>query len=234
MKEKENKEKIKRVIKEIGNKYGTQKVFSDFVICASYAFANAANYNQDREDRFNNIIKEYDINIKDIFAKMLANLYESYANEECIDVLGEIYEELNLSNKTNGQFFTPMHICKLMSDITLDQKSIENDIKNKGYFTISDPACGSGRLLYSSFETLKKNKIPNNQLLIIGDDVDLLCCCMTYVGLTLMGANAIINHKDTLLNKTYDTFYTINYVANKELQNKIITDCKKEEMEIMG
>lgn len=44
---------------------------------------------------------------------------------------------------------------------------------------------------------------------------------MTYIQLSLMGANAIVNHQDTLTMDKYDTFYTISYLMNKELQEKL-------------
>ena len=66
----------------------------------------------------------------------------------------------------------------------------------------------------------------------MGGDLDLLCCCITYVQLSLMGVNAVINHQDALEMKIYDTFYTFDYITNKNLQKNIsnyIEESKREE-----
>ncbi|HAB66443.1 MAG TPA: hypothetical protein DCE23_03650 [Firmicutes bacterium] len=99
----------------------------------------------------------------------------------------------------------------------------------KGYINISDPACGSGRNLYAAYSELLDSGIDSNKILIEGDDIDLTCCCMTYIGLSLMGANAIINHQDTLTMERYDSFYTAVYAMNKELQEIIAKENKIEE-----
>ena len=44
-----------------------------------------------------------------------------------------------------------------------------------------------------------------------------------------MGANAIVNHQDTLTMKRYDTFYTVAYAINKDLQEIIAKENKIEE-----
>ena len=93
--------------------------------------------------------------------------------------------------------------------------------------------CGSGRTLYASYKELLGMGIDNNKILMIGDDLDLTCCCMTYVQLSLMGANAIVRHQNSLTNDKYDTFYTIAYAMNKELQEKLFKDKETlEEIEI--
>lgn len=225
----ENKKIIKKYIENLGDSKGVYKVFNDMVVCCAYALANASDYSQDREDRFNSIIEEYGEEGKTIFAQILGTLYQEYAENSTKDILGEIYEEMNLSNVNKGQFFTPMHICQLMSDICMDKKSINNSIKNQGYTTVSDPACGSGRLLYSSYNTLLQEGVDSNNILLLGADVDIMCCCMTYIQLSLMGASAIVSHQNTLSMEQYDTFYTINYIVNKELQDKVLKS--KEESE---
>ncbi len=47
---------------------------------------------------------------------------------------------------------------------------------------------------------------------------------MTYVNLSLMGANAIVNHQDTLLLKRYGYYITPELFFNKNLTDKLIRD----------
>ena len=217
----EDKKVITDIIQKLSDSKNRYQVFNDVVICCAYALANAVLFNQDREDSFNNIIKSYGENGKEEFAKILAHLYNGYSKGEVKDILGEIYEEMNLQNKNGGQFFTPLSVCDVMTKITIDESGCKKQINEKGFCSISDPACGSGRLLYSAYSTLLDYDIDSKNILLIGDDVDIMCCCMTYIQLSLMGANAIVNHKNTLTNEIYDTFYTATYVNNKDLQDKI-------------
>lgn len=221
MKEIDDKKYILDTIRNLSNNKNIHTVFNDVVICCAYALANASNFSQEREDRFNRIIKSYGNQGVTEFASILAHLFNNYSNKKCRDILGEVYEELNLSNGNIGQFFTPLHICNLMSEITFDKDDIEKKIKDKGFITISDPACGSGRLLYSSYLTLLNRGVNSDNILLVGDDVDLLCSCMTYIQLSLTGASAIINHKNTLTGEVYDTFYTPSFANNTKLQEKI-------------
>lgn len=217
----ENKKFIINKIRELSSVKSSYMVFNDMIICCAYALANQVDYNQEREDSYNNIIKVYGEDGKNSFAQILAKLYLEYSKGEVIDVLGEIYEEMGFHNKNKGQFFTPLPICSMMAKVITDKDENKNLIENKGYISVSDPACGSGRMLYASYENLLNSDIDKENILLIGDDVDLMCCCMTYIQLSLMGASAIVNHKNTLSNEVYDTFYTFNYVNNKKLHDKL-------------
>lgn len=209
-------------IKTLGKKYGTHESFRDVVTCCAYSFANAVDFKEERENEYLRIINKYSDEERELFPQILTSLVEEYEKaEEPIDILGDVYENLELTKKGSAQFFTPLEVCKVMAKMTINKEQTENSIKNKGYINVSDPACGSGRNLYAAYNELLDSKVSNKNILLVGDDIDLTCCCMTYIQLSLMGANAIVNHQDTLTMDKYDTFYTISYLMNKELQEKL-------------
>lgn len=209
-------------IKKLSTRYGTHEAFRDIVTCCAYSFANSVEFKDDREKEYLRIINKYSEEERNLFPKILTALVNEYTKaEEPIDILGDIYEELNLTKKGSAQFFTPLDVCKVMTKVTIDKDVNKNVLKEKGYINVSDPACGSGRNLYAAYNELLDNGISNNKILLVGDDIDLSCCCMTYIQLFLMGANAIVHHQDTLLMNRYDTFYTISLAMNKELQEKL-------------
>lgn len=227
-----NKEFILHSINELGKVHGVYEAFSDVVICCAYSFANRVDMKEERENEYLRRINKYNSENRKLFSKILAALINEFENaEEPIDILGDIYENLNLVKKSAAQFFTPLSVCNVMAKITLNGKDSKQIIKDKGYITISDPACGSGRNLYAAYRELLDNNINANNILLIGDDIDLTCCCMTYIQLSLMGASAIINHQNTLTNERYDSFYTISYAVNKNLRNKIEMLEEDEELE---
>ena len=64
------------------------------------------------------------------------------------DFLGRAYEELDLGDVKKGQFFTPMNICDMMAQITVDGE-------NKSFpVNVLDPCVGSGRMLLSAYRVL--------------------------------------------------------------------------------
>ncbi len=136
-------------LKELGNKHNLINVFNDFLSLVTYSISNAVNFDKARENQYLNIINKYNKNEQKLFPKMLMSLVNSLNQEDFNDVLGTIYEEFNMQNKFKGQFFTPINVCNMMSEITLNKKEIQKAIENKGYFSMSEPACGSGRLIYS-------------------------------------------------------------------------------------
>lgn len=216
-------------IKSLGRIYGIHESFRDIVTCCAYLFANSVDYKEERAKEYLRIVNKYSEEEKKLFPQIINALVEEYTKaEEPIDILGDIYENLELTKKGAAQFFTPLKLCKFMAKITIDKNESEKAIKDRGYVSVSDPACGSGRNIYAAYGELLNNGINPNRILLVGDDIDLTCCCMTYIQLSLMGANAIVHHQDTLTMNKYDTFYTISYAMNKELQEKLSKGNEKE------
>lgn len=209
-------------INVLGRKYGSHEAFRDVVTCCAYSFANSVDFKEYREKEYLRIISRYSDEDQELFPKILTALVEEYEKaEEPIDILGDIYEQLNLIKKGNAQFFTPLGVCKVMAKITIDKDGSKKAIQKNGYVSVSDPCVGSGRNLYAVYEELLYHGINPNQILLVGGDIDLTCCCMAYLQLSLMGASAIIHHQDSLTMNRFDTFYTVAYLMNKELQDKL-------------
>ncbi|MCI8915016.1 MAG: SAM-dependent DNA methyltransferase [Lawsonibacter sp.] len=196
-------------LKQLSHKHNILNVFNDFLSMAAYSISNSVSFNQALENQYLNIINKYEKDEQDLFPKMFASLINSLNPEEFNDVLGTIFEELELQNKFKGQFFTPQHICDLMNEITLNKDEVIKAIDTRGYFSMSEPACGSGRLVYSLLKFMHDNNINfHKNVYIEATDVSNLCAYMTYIQLSLYGANAKVICGNTLTNEVYETFYT--------------------------
>ena len=217
-----DKNYIKNNIISLGRKYDTRQVFEDFVICCAYSLANAASYNQERENEYLRIAKKYEKEEFNSFAKMFAALQIELGKEDFDDVLGNLYEDLGLSSKHLGQFFTPIHVSELMAKITFGAEDIKKEIEKDGYTSMSDPCCGSGRMLLSYLKACRENDINMDKVYFEGADLSKLCCCMTYVNLSLLGASAIVYNQDTLLLDVYDSYITPALVYNNNLTEKLV------------
>lgn len=232
LRENENKKVFKDILVEISKSRDIRKSFEDFVLCSAYAISNSCNYNNDIEQEYLNIAKKYSKNELSDFAQMLAYLQLECVKDNPIDILGNVYEEIGMSNKAKGQFFTPESVCDLITSLTLSDKNFNENIEKKGYFSMNDPACGSGRFLFSAIDYLKNKNVPLNKVLVEGDDISLLCCCMTYINLSLRGINGYVKHQNTLSQEQWQVFYTPAFVMNIELQDCIKRNNKEYEVEV--
>lgn len=211
----EHKKELIKIMTHLGCKYSTYKVFEDFITLLGYDISNAIDYvhREERQKKYIQIFEKYSDEEKQEFIKMTAILVEAMEIGLYQDFFGEIYHQMNLHNEDNGQFFTPMSICNLMSDITIE--SAIKDIKEKGYCTVLEPTCGSGAMLLGAANTLhKKGFNPSTQMCCLAVDNDFRCCMMAYIQLSLLGIPAVVVHGDSLLVKEYQRFYTPTYVLN--------------------
>lgn len=125
------------------------------------------------------------------------------AAEDYHDPFGAPFME-RISHGQNGQFFTPEHICTLMAE-TVDTASD----------TISDPCCGSGRLLLAGLKTARANgKEPE----IVACDLTSLCSRMTLMNLLINTAHGCVMCGDSLAATTDGfTFYRIDNIRRSDM-----------------
>lgn len=54
------------------------------------------------------------------------------------DFLGSLYHHLELHREQKGQFFTPYHICKFMSELQFAGNEKAEELEGKGYISVND------------------------------------------------------------------------------------------------
>ncbi len=96
------------------------------------------------------------------------------------DPLGGIYEACSSRSQKSalGQFFTPRHVVDMMVQMGLDE------LPDKKFFTIGEPACGSGRFGLAAGTYIGSKGIPSY---ICQNDLDALCAKMTAINMTYNG-----------------------------------------------
>ncbi len=116
-----------------------------------------------------------------------------------IEDLINIYEKLNVSDRTYNDFFTPPDISIFASKLMV-QKYIDNNKNNKKEVNFCDIACGCGRLLYYGMIELKNNGIDN--IRIFGNDIYEPVCVFTKSILELVNFGKVhIFQSDALTSK---------------------------------
>lgn len=206
------------------------EVFKDFLILCTCSLAQPFYRSSEIEQQYLNTVKHYTKEQAEEFLKLLAFLVMAL-EEKHQDFLGQVYMQLNLGNVANGQFFTPYHVSKLMSEINFVE--IEDNLKVQEFITLSDPCCGSAGMIIAFAETMK-NKGYNyqNQLYVEAIDIDEMCFMMAYIQLSLLGVGAKVIHGDSLSWKFQQVLYTPFYFVNgfewklKQIQYKTIEQLK--------
>lgn len=93
--------------------------------------------------------------------------------EQGQEPLGDLFMEF-ISKGKNGQYFTPMDICRFMQQLVFGELEKENTTPKN----VNDPACGSGRMLLAA-------AVPNKNLHCYGTDIDDQCCRMAAANMIL-------------------------------------------------
>lgn len=213
------KNEIIKAIKSIAGKYSVYEVFGDWIKMMAIAISNSVDYRHvsEREKKYLEIAKKYTSNEMKLFSDMLGMLTLAM-DEEMEDVLGYIYQHLELHGKQLGQFFTPYHLCQLMAGIT------ELTYDSKGYITVNEPAVGAGGNIIAFCEKLKKEGINYQQCVkVVGQDLDWKCVYMSYVQFSMYGIPAVVIQGDTLARPYTGDFGSNVFVTPAYMTNPYIT-----------
>lgn len=181
------------------------EVWKDLIFMISASISNTLdkkNYDY-REKEYLRIINKYIPKEQMLFPKLFAKIVMSLEENPDQDLLGSIFMELNLSNGDKGQFFTPYSVCKLMAKSTM--YDISERIKEKGYISINDCACGAGATLIAGINEAKdilskENKNFQNHVFVVAQDIDETVALMCYIQLSLLGVAAVVKVGDSLAN----------------------------------
>ena len=119
--------------------------------------------------------------------------------------------ELDLGSKWTGQVFTPQNLADMLAELSFK----EDEIKERGYIKVMEPAVGGGVTIIGLVKAmLKRGYNPQKQLLVVCGDIDIKAVHMTYIQLSMLGIPAVVRHQDTLTQETMSTWYTPNYILD--------------------
>lgn len=204
-----------KTLNEISSKgYNIGSVFRDWVSLMLFSLAKEEEMYLEIMGRYRNDGKPREA---DLFARAFSELMDEMRKENH-DVLGGIYMEIvsNWSAKGMGQFFTPIHLCDAMAQLTISDPP-DNPV------TVADPACGSGRTFISAA------KLVNAKSWFHGIDADNVCAQMCALNLCFFNMNGYVIHGNTLSMKFYDGWITNNSLlggAIRRMKDNEVDDYK--------
>jgi type I restriction-modification system DNA methylase subunit len=182
-----------------GNSY--DKVFDDFLtICIATLTRNPVSGLSYYEDEYMRVIEPYKANgtlkyFPELFAELILFMENNKDSSEGNDLLGTFFEQ-ELSHGRNGQFFTPFHVCNMMSDMVKGEETTS--------VNVLDPSCGSGRMLMAF---AKGSKYMHGYF---GIDIDYRCVKITAINLFLNGLKGEVICADALAGDDFRLCYRIS------------------------
>ena len=174
---------------------------------------------KEKAKEIDKLMKKYTIEEQKNIWYMMLELTDLYRKQyEPYDILGEIFNKLNMGNARTGQFFTPTHISEAIVKINnIDEK----EIKEKGYMTVNEPACGAGGMILAiAGELQAKGYDTYRNIFVQCWDIDRKCAMMTFVQLSLYDIPAQVIWGDTLTLKPNEIFYTPAYFLFEQLKKE--------------
>ena len=202
------------LLPKVSNSHNPTDIFRDVCRIFSLSIRGTVTISQIEKDeiekQYQSFVAKYGNDGMGKIAMLLAYVVEALELRRS-DFLGHVYEALNATVKSFGQFLTPDSIAKMMGQVTFST----HDIEHGKIIRMDDPSCGAGALLIEAAEAYITNGGRQGDLLLYGEDLDATACCITYVQFSLLGYAAIVTHQDTLSMKVYEgPWYTPCYFAH--------------------
>lgn len=213
-------------------------VWNDFLSMGCISMSNSIRglFREDRKEQYLSIIGKYKKEEQELFPELFGLLILALTENTEQDFLGELYHCLNLQQQ-KGQFFTPYDISHFMAELAYGDGNAEAELAQKGYLSVSDPACGAGAMLIAFANVLKTHGINfQRKTLFVAQDIDVTSTRMCYLQLAVLGCPAIVICGDSLatpgIHPENDVWYTPFYYLNAwRFTEKSITTREPEETE---
>lgn len=205
------------ILRDLDYSKSTVTKFSDFLSLSAYSIAQPFYNSQEIEEKYKNIAKNYSLPQLENFAHLIA-IVTLALEEKMQDFLGQIFMSNDIGSSYKGQFFTPYHVSKFMSEIA--GYNVRVDMENKDILTLSEPCSGSGGMVIAFADSMKESGYNyQKHLFVEAIDIDDLCFKMTYIQLALLGIPARVIKGNTITMDFQEVLYTplffINNIADK-------------------
>lgn len=176
------------------------QAWSDLMETMACSISNAVDHSpkrfQKREERYAEAIKR--LGGVEVPSRLFAIVVMALERNPDQDFLGQIYMELNLGSHWHGQFFTPYSVCQLMARVSIPAETLLEEVDQRHYVTVNDPACGAGATLIAAVSRFRELKIDQLHFLIAANDIDTVAAQMCYIQLSLLGAAGWVAIANTL------------------------------------
>ena len=123
------------------------------------------------------------------------------------ELLGGLYEHYGVNNDAFGQHFTPQPIAVAKAKMLFPDADSIRDATLENPLTISDPACGSGRLPFHAVHQLRQ-LTRQTPVIVEARDIDKTCAHMAVINFALHDIRAYVVHGNSLTYETWNVWRT--------------------------
>lgn len=140
MKKRDYKKEFCTMMDKIAFRYSKWQVWNDFLNLSAISIANVipTSEKKEREEKYCSILSMYRKEEQEIFPQMLSLVVLALEENPEQDFLGSLYHHLELHQEQKGQFFTPYHICKFMSETQFSDTEADKMLKEKCYISVNE------------------------------------------------------------------------------------------------
>lgn len=209
-----------KLFEQLAYRHQYVTVFDDFLTMCVFNFSlDDPNYKSSRDEA----MKKYDEKEHKLFNECFFEMLNCIKiqivdhGEKWFDFFGDLYQTISSNYKSSamGQFFTPKHVVDAMLQIS----NIPKDA------TVSDPCCGSGRMLLATH-------VHSEGCFVYAQDLDLMCCKMTMLNFVFHGCNGEVVWSNSLDLYDYKKGWRIQ--PHPIIGLPVISDLPKEQSYIYG
>lgn len=178
----------------LSGRYSTYEVFADWIKMEALSISQRVDYKDAREKEYLDVANKYTKDELVRISKLSGALTLAYETEGMSDILGAIYMSKDMGSNKLGQFFTPYHLCQMMSELHNIEELLVDDM-----IVINEPSVGAGGNIIAFCEHLKNKGYNYQQIVeVIAQDLDYKAVYMSYVQFSLLGIPAKVYQGDTL------------------------------------
>ncbi len=127
------------------------------------------------------------------FGRLLGLYTDAVEADPFRDILGELFMRLDVNSARAGQYFSPMCIAEMMARMQFDREVFEQQVQEKGFVTVCDPAVGSGVMLLAFAKVVHEllGRPALAKVHFYGTDIDQRCVLMCKIQLRMNGLDGI-------------------------------------------
>jgi len=175
------------------------QVWGDFVLMSACSISNAADMTmyEQRERLYMQTVRNFKRDEVYKIKQLFDLIVDALERETEQDFLGDIYSELGLCSVRKAQYFTPYIIAKMKAQLLFGD--LAETIKEKGFASVNEPACGSGVMLIAAANVALAQGINYQQSVVfVAQDIDFTAAMMAYIQLSLLGCVGFVGVGNTL------------------------------------
>lgn len=208
MKSDQHAKQFCKIVEGLARRQDRHRVFLDWLTMASASLLARSSpwHREEAEKAYMEAVARWQ---PDEVAEMtqLLGIVTLALEDEFQDFLGHCYMSMEMGNKHQGQFFTPYSLSRTLAELTIGDLD-----QSKDFWTLQEPACGSGGMVIAAMEAFRARGVNyQTQTYTLAVDVSEMAARMAYIQLSVLGIPAKVVLGNTLSLETRAVWPTLFY-----------------------